>query len=445
MVITHKINMDLLRRGVTEVIQAVQTDAYCRKLQITVTAGGQEVEFPEDVTVRCSYRKADGTRGIYDIMPDGSAAGSVEGNVVTLAMAPQLLTASGMAELSVQLISGEKLLNVFPVKVHVAELPGFGGTSENYYSITGLPVVTAADNGKVLTVVDGMWVAAQAQAGTGGLTDTARALLISILRNAVYTSDQSAAIAALEEALAKNASGGGSNGESGEAEATLSGISATYSGGDVAVGTALTDLTGVVVVATYSDGSTAIVTGYTLSGTIAEGRNTIVVRYGGKTTTFDVTGVTGNGGDEYIEFTAVVRGSRGSKSDDSGLVLYGDDQDRAIIVPVGIYLEKGKTYVASMGSLVPDDPANCVYRMAVGTYEASAPGLTFAMPVDTTVTYDNVIRKVVASGWRSSDYEFTSTVDNEILSINFKINAGGDMTEEDYATIFKNFSVKAVN
>lgn len=72
--------------------------------------------------------------------------------------------------------------------------------------------------------------------------------------------------------------------------ATITGISATYSGGSVPAGTALSDLTGIVVTATYSDGSTATVTGYTLSGEIAEGSNTITVTYQGKTATIIVTG-----------------------------------------------------------------------------------------------------------------------------------------------------------
>ena len=72
--------------------------------------------------------------------------------------------------------------------------------------------------------------------------------------------------------------------------ATITGISATYSGGSVPAGTALSDLTGIVVTATYSDGSTETVTGYTLSGEIAEGNNTITVTYQGKTATFIVTG-----------------------------------------------------------------------------------------------------------------------------------------------------------
>lgn len=74
-------------------------------------------------------------------------------------------------------------------------------------------------------------------------------------------------------------------------------ISAVYSGGDVAAGTAVADLAGIVVTAHYSDGSSETVTGYTLSGTIAEGSNTVTVSYGGKTATFTVTGVAESGGD----------------------------------------------------------------------------------------------------------------------------------------------------
>lgn len=75
-------------------------------------------------------------------------------------------------------------------------------------------------------------------------------------------------------------------------EKNLTSISAIYSGGDVVVGTEVTALSGITVTAHYSDGTEAVVTGYTLSGEIAEGANTITVSYGGKTTTFTVTGKT---------------------------------------------------------------------------------------------------------------------------------------------------------
>lgn len=78
---------------------------------------------------------------------------------------------------------------------------------------------------------------------------------------------------------------------------TLSSISATYVGGEVATGTDLSDLTGITVTALYSDGSTANVTGYSLSGEILEGENTITVSYSGLTTTFAVIGVEQSGGE----------------------------------------------------------------------------------------------------------------------------------------------------
>lgn len=78
---------------------------------------------------------------------------------------------------------------------------------------------------------------------------------------------------------------------------TLVGIAASYTGGDVAVGTALDALTGITVTASYSDGSSKTVTGYSLSGEIVEGSNTITVTYQGKTATFTVTGVAQGGGE----------------------------------------------------------------------------------------------------------------------------------------------------
>lgn len=74
-------------------------------------------------------------------------------------------------------------------------------------------------------------------------------------------------------------------------EMTLESISVTYVGGNVAVGTDLSDLSGITVTAHYSDGSILDVTDYTLSGEIIEGTNIITVSYEGLTTTFTVTGI----------------------------------------------------------------------------------------------------------------------------------------------------------
>ena len=116
---------------------------------------------------------------------------------------------------------------------------------------------------------------------TSGLTTEQVNALNGLFKIVAYTADPTSAYSAFKVAFRLDGGGTG---------VTLSSISATYSGGDVAVGTALSALTGIMVTATYSDGSTATVTGYTLSGEIAEGSNTITVTYQGKTATFIVTG-----------------------------------------------------------------------------------------------------------------------------------------------------------
>lgn len=74
--------------------------------------------------------------------------------------------------------------------------------------------------------------------------------------------------------------------------ATVSSISAVFSQGDNVIydTDSLDDLKQyLTVTALYEDSTSAIVSGYTLSGTLAEGSSTITVTYGSKTTTFAVT------------------------------------------------------------------------------------------------------------------------------------------------------------
>ena len=141
----------------------------------------------------------------------------------------------------------------------------------------------------------------------------------------------------------------------------LSSISATYSGGSVAAGTALTDLTGIVVTANYSDGTTATVTGYTLSGAIAEGANTVTVSYGGLTTTITVMGVA-EGGEEVTlssisaEYTGGEVATGTALSALTGLVVTGTYSDGSTSAITGYTLsgeiaEGENTITVSYGGL----------------------------------------------------------------------------------------------
>ena len=98
--------------------------------------------------------------------------------------------------------------------------------------------------------------------------------------------------------------------------ATLSSISAVYSGGSVEIGTDIDDLKDeLVVTAHYSDSSSVTLadSAYTLSGTLAVGTSTVTVSYQSKTTTFTVT-VTEKWSYSISDLTKIV----GTISNDTG-------------------------------------------------------------------------------------------------------------------------------
>lgn len=139
-------------------------------------------------------------------------------------------------------------------------------------------------------------------------------------------------------------------------EKTLTGISAVYSGGSVPVGTAVSALTGIVVTAHYSDGSTDTVTGYTLSGSIAEGSNTITVSYEGKTATFSVTGVAESGGDAVNLYAGSYLKSANieSHTENGNVLTYTPTQNGASITYTIEGLEADKEYTIFVDSTRTD-------------------------------------------------------------------------------------------
>lgn len=147
------------------------------------------------------------------------------------------------------------------------------------------------------------------QSSGNGLSSQAVELLIRILRSGIYESDQTGNINVLALALSDSNPGQTApslpsgptdpenpddSGSSEETEVTLTRISVMYTRGDVPVGTPLEDLTGIIVTAYYSDGTTRMVTDFTRSGTIAAGSNTITVSYMGMSATFTVSGIVEN-------------------------------------------------------------------------------------------------------------------------------------------------------
>lgn len=148
---------------------------------------------------------------------------------------------------------------------------------------------TAIDIDEKLKKIDSL---VQNSGGNAVLTAAQVASLNGMFKVCAFSkADISAEYSAFKTAFGIEDSGDAEPDTPVEPGVTLTNISATYSGGDVAVGTSVNNLTGIVVRAYYSDSTSKIVTGYTLSGEIAEGSNTITVTFQGLTTTITVTGV----------------------------------------------------------------------------------------------------------------------------------------------------------
>ena len=153
MIITTQINMDLIRTEKTPTVRLVCDDKLSRAVQLNLFADGEAIELPASCTALVRYGKPDGTGGSYDTLPDGSKAWSIEGNAVTVALAPQVCNVAGKVKLTVTLLDGEQELNCFTLYLDVQGHVGEPEDSEDYIYITGyLPQPGAAAVGQYLQV-----------------------------------------------------------------------------------------------------------------------------------------------------------------------------------------------------------------------------------------------------------------------------------------------------
>lgn len=119
--------------------------------------------------------------------------------------------------------------------------------------------------------------------GGSGLTEDVKTALMNLVNHVAWDDNDPTGqtyITALHNALYSSAP-----------PASLASITAVYTQSGTVYDTDSLDSlkSDLVVTAHYSDSTTGVVTGYTLSGTLAAGTSTITISYGGKTTTFTVT------------------------------------------------------------------------------------------------------------------------------------------------------------
>ncbi len=155
MKVTTKRTINLQQPGWVLPIDVMKGDVNSREVELTLMAGNAAWEIPQTATVRICYGKQDGKGGQYDLLPDGSAAWSASGNVLTVQLAPQMLTKEGIIPYSVILTQGDTQLSSFPMPVHVhsgvTPLEG----SEEYFNVSGLlPAPAEALAGQYLRIAE---------------------------------------------------------------------------------------------------------------------------------------------------------------------------------------------------------------------------------------------------------------------------------------------------
>lgn len=138
--VTHNLRMDLARCSCTPVVNAVQGEGNTRALIISLYDNGAAWEAPEGTTAAVAYKKPDGLCGLYDQLPNGDTAVTIDGSAVTAILAPQALTVPGEVTASVVFYDQDMdRLATFPFRIRVAVDPAGGQhVSNEYYKYSTL-------------------------------------------------------------------------------------------------------------------------------------------------------------------------------------------------------------------------------------------------------------------------------------------------------------------
>lgn len=146
MKVTHNLRIDLCRCGVPSQIAAVQGEGNTRVVVVTLFDKGIAWEIPAETTAALAFEKPDGTRGLYDTLPNGDPATTLQGNMVQVTLAPQVLTAAGRVKASVVLYDKDMdTLATFPFWIAVEANPAAGEQiSNDYYKYSTLEELNQA-------------------------------------------------------------------------------------------------------------------------------------------------------------------------------------------------------------------------------------------------------------------------------------------------------------
>lgn len=118
MKITQNVKIDLARRSIPPLVDAVQGDS-ARCLALALFEDGHDWLIPQDVQAVVRYCNTAGGGGAYDTLEDGSCAWSISGNKLTVALAPAVCAVAGDTQLQVTLMRSNMQVSTFAIVIRV--------------------------------------------------------------------------------------------------------------------------------------------------------------------------------------------------------------------------------------------------------------------------------------------------------------------------------------
>ena len=145
MQVLKTLRVDILDKQSVPHVYANQGEANSRIIRFILHEGASPWNVPDGFNVYIAYKKPDGFGGVYDSLPGGPTAITVNGNIVDAILTEQVLTTVGDVRLSLIINEVDNTIATFPIIIKCQENPAVDAIeSEDYFSLS--VAINAAEN-----------------------------------------------------------------------------------------------------------------------------------------------------------------------------------------------------------------------------------------------------------------------------------------------------------
>ena len=114
------LKVDIAHSGFVSPVEAVQGDGGIRSISVELMDSGKPWYPPAGTEVAVAYTHSNGTKGLYNKLPDGKKAVTLRDNIVTAVLAPQMLAAAGEVKAAIVFSNAQlEQLTTFPITITV--------------------------------------------------------------------------------------------------------------------------------------------------------------------------------------------------------------------------------------------------------------------------------------------------------------------------------------